>query len=123
MIVSNSSLARPATLTSAAARESGGLSGRPIFRASTRLVARCFLCCGGAIPIVGVGGVEDADTALAKIEAGASLVQVYTGFIYRGPPLIPEILRGLADEVERRGAASIGELTGTRAKEIAAEEI
>ncbi len=60
-------------------RGSGGLSGRPIFAASTQLLARCFLRLDGALPIIGVGGVEDAATALAKIEAGASLVQIYTG--------------------------------------------
>ena len=71
LIVSNTSVGRPATLTSPQARESGGLSGRPIFDLSTRMLARCFLRCGGALPLVGVGGVEDARTALVKIEAGA----------------------------------------------------
>ena len=119
LIVSNTSVGRPASLTSPEAKESGGLSGRPIFELSTRLVARCFLRCGAALPIVGVGGIEDARTALAKIEAGASLVQIYTGFIYRGPGVVGEILRGLSGELDRRGAASIGALVGARAGEIA----
>jgi dihydroorotate dehydrogenase len=120
LVVSNTSVARPPTLKSAAASESGGLSGRPIFHASTRLVAQCFLRCGATLPIVGVGGVEDARTAIAKIEAGASLVQIYTGLIYRGPGAIDEILRGLAAEVERRGLTSLSNLIGARPPEIAA---
>jgi dihydroorotate dehydrogenase len=119
LIVSNTSVGRPATLVSAAARESGGLSGRPIFDLSTRMLARCFLRCGGALPLIGVGGVEDAATALAKIEAGASLVQIYTGLIYRGPGVIGEILRGLSEAVARRGVASLAGLVGARAQQIA----
>jgi dihydroorotate dehydrogenase len=121
LIVTNTSVARPASLISAAAKESGGLSGRPIFRLSTRMVARCFLRCGGALPIIGVGGVEDAETALAKIEAGASLVQIYTGLIYRGPAVVRDILRGVSAEVARRGLTSISARTGARAAEFAEE--
>jgi dihydroorotate dehydrogenase len=120
LIVSNTSVGRPATLVSPEALETGGLSGRPIFDLSTRMLARCFVRCGGGLPLVGVGGVEDAATALAKIEAGASLVQIYTGFIYRGPGVIGEILRGLGQEVARRGVASVSGLIGARAEEIAA---
>jgi dihydroorotate dehydrogenase len=121
LIVANTSIARPAWLRSEAAKETGGLSGRPIFGLTTQLVARCFLRCGGALPIVGVGGVEDAATALEKIEAGATLVQIYTGFIYRGPGVVAEILRGLRAEIARRGRASIGEHIGARARELAGE--
>jgi dihydroorotate dehydrogenase len=120
LIVSNTSVGRPATLTSAEARETGGLSGRPIFGLSTQLLARSFLRCGAAMPIIGVGGVENAETALAKIEAGASLVQIYTGLIYRGPGVVGEILRGLSAEMSRRGWASLAERRGARAEEIAA---
>jgi dihydroorotate dehydrogenase len=119
LIVANTSIGRPATLVAPEASESGGLSGRPIFDLSTRMLARCFLRCGGALPLVGVGGVEDARTALAKIEAGASLVQIYTGLIYRGPGVVGEILRGLGQEVARRGVAAIGDLRGARAKQLA----
>jgi dihydroorotate dehydrogenase len=80
LIVSNTSVARPSSLRSAAARETGGLSGRPIFEASNRLVAYCFQRCGGALPIIGVGGIEDAAGALAKIEAGATLLQIYRDY-------------------------------------------
>jgi dihydroorotate dehydrogenase len=119
LIVSNTSIGRPATLVSPEARESGGLSGRPIFDLSTEMLARCYLRCGGALALIGVGGVEDAGTALAKIEAGASLVQIYTGLIYRGPGVVREILRGLSAEVARRGVDCVSALVGARATEIA----
>jgi dihydroorotate dehydrogenase len=119
LVVSNTSVARPLGLKSAAARETGGLSGRPIFEASTRLLARCFLRCCGALPIIGVGGIEDTRTALIKIEAGATFLQIYTGFIYRGPSAIDEILKGLRVEVRRRGLPSLRPLVGSRAAEIA----
>jgi len=120
MIVGNTTIARPASLKDARAREAGGLSGRPLFAPSTRTLARTFLRCGGALPLIGCGGVEDAETALAKIEAGAALVQIYTGLIYRGPGLIGEILAGMKRALEARGAPDIAALAGTRAREIAA---
>lgn len=119
LVVSNTSVARPQGLTSAAARETGGLSGRPIFEASTRLLAQCFLRCGRALPIIGVGGIEDLRTALTKIEAGATLLQIYTGFIYHGPSAIDEILQGLGAEIARRGLPSFQSFIGSRAAEIA----
>ena len=119
LIVANTSVGRPASLKSSAARETGGLSGRPIFDTSTRLVARCYLRTAGALPIVGVGGVEDVETALAKIEAGASLIQIYTALIYRGPAVVPEILRGLSAEAARRNVDSHSALVGARAAELA----
>ena len=100
LIVSNTTVARPASLTSRNRGESGGLSGRPLFEPSTRLLARAFLLTGGAMPLIGCGGVEDAETALAKIEAGANLVQLYTGLALRGHGIVREILEGLARAVE-----------------------
>ena len=119
LIVANTTVARPPSLCDAQAREAGGLSGRPLFAPSTRLLARAFLRCGGALPLIGCGGVEDAETALAKIEAGASLVQIYTGMIYRGPGVIAEILDGLSRALAARGAASLADLVGVGAREWA----
>ena len=85
LIVSNTTVARPQTLTSRNRNETGGLSGRPLFEPSTRLLARAHLLTGGAMTLIGCGGVEDAKTALAKIEAGANLVQLYTGLALQGP--------------------------------------
>jgi dihydroorotate dehydrogenase len=78
------------------ARESGGLSGAPLRDVSTAVIRKLARLLEGRVPIIGAGGVMSADDARAKLDAGASLVQIYTGFIYRGPPLIGEILRALA---------------------------
>jgi dihydroorotate dehydrogenase len=122
LIVSNTTVARPATLTSRNRGESGGLSGRPLFEPSTRLLARVYLLTGGAMPLIGCGGVEDAETALAKIEAGANLVQLYTGLALKGQGIIDEILEGLSRAVEARGVNRIGELVGARASAWAGRE-
>ena len=122
LIVSNTTVARPHTLTSRNRNETGGLSGRPLFEPSTRLLARAHLLTGGAMTLIGCGGVEDAETALAKIEAGANLVQLYTGLALKGAGVIDEILEGLARAVEARGLKRIGELTGARASAWAGRE-
>ena len=123
LIVSNTTVSRPSSLVSPLAAESGGLSGRPLFEASTRLVARCFLRCRDTIPIIGVGGIEDGRSALAKIEAGARLVQIYTGFVYRGPKIVGEILESLRSKVDTEGGGSLSGLIGSRAEEIVAERV
>jgi dihydroorotate dehydrogenase len=122
LVVSNTTVARPASLSSRNRAESGGLSGRPLFEPSTRLLARAYLLTGGAMPLIGCGGVEDARTALAKIEAGANLVQLYTGLALRGADVVEEILEGLACALEERGVARIGELVGARASDWAERE-
>ena len=119
LIISNTTVQRPQGLRSPAAKEAGGLSGRPLFSLSTQTLARAYLRCEGAVRLIGSGGVEDAETALAKIEAGADLVQVYTGYIYRGPALIVDILFGLREAVTRSGAAGLSALVGLRAHEFA----
>jgi dihydroorotate dehydrogenase len=115
IIVSNTTVSRP-PLKSPFAREAGGLSGVPLFALSTRQLARMSLITKGAMPLVGVGGVHDAETAWAKIEAGASLVQLYTGLVYRGPGVIGEILEGLRARLKERGFRSIEQAVGTRAE-------
>ncbi|MEX0821991.1 MAG: quinone-dependent dihydroorotate dehydrogenase [Rhodothermales bacterium] len=91
----------------------GGLSGRPLEARSTHLVRYLYRLTGGAVPIIGVGGVFSAEDAYRKICAGASLVQVYTGLVYRGPGLVRDIKRGLVDLLERDGFGSIEEAVGT----------
>jgi dihydroorotate dehydrogenase len=120
LIVSNTTIARPSSLRSAARGEAGGLSGRPLFEPSTRLLARVYQKSGGVLPLIGCGGVEDAATALAKIEAGATLIQLYSALALRGPKLIPDILGGLVRALDDRRVADIGALTGTRAADWAA---
>lgn len=100
MIVSNTTLARPSSLASALAKEPGGLSGAPLFDLSTSMLAATFLRVEGQFPLIGVGGVDGPKTAFAKIEAGASLVQLYTALVYEGPGLVTRIKRVLLARLE-----------------------
>ncbi|WP_429515107.1 quinone-dependent dihydroorotate dehydrogenase [Rhodoligotrophos appendicifer] len=114
MIVSNTTITRPA-LRSTHARETGGLSGAPLFVRSTRALARVYLATGGKIPLIGVGGITSAETAIEKIKAGATLVQLYTGLIYKGPALITEIKQGFVRYVQAHGLRSMADATGSDA--------
>ncbi len=96
VIATNTTIARDAVQGLPHADETGGLSGAPVRAASNRVVRALRAALGPGFPIIGVGGVMSADDARAKIDAGADLVQVYTGFIYRGPALVPEVARALA---------------------------
>jgi dihydroorotate dehydrogenase len=95
VIATNTTLSRAGVESSPWAQEAGGLSGRPLLERSTEIVARLSETLQGALPIVACGGIFSAEDAKAKFAAGASLVQVYTGFIYRGPGLAREIVEGL----------------------------
>ena len=95
VIATNTTLSRAVVESSPHAAEAGGLSGKPLFERSTEIVARLAEILQGEMPIIACGGIFGAKDARAKIEAGASLVQVYSGFIYRGPKLIKEIAEGL----------------------------
>lgn len=117
--VSNTTLARDG-LTDPHAREAGGLSGRPAFTRSTIMLARMYQETKGQIPLIGIGGIDSPEAALAKIEAGATLLQLYTGLIYEGPALIGRIKSHLADALRRAGAKSLADLRGTKAAEWAA---
>ena len=120
LIVSNTTIARPAFLAETAlAREAGGLSGRPVFNRSTALLANAYQRVEGAFPLVGVGGVDSAETAIAKIEAGASLVPLYTALVYQGPDLIRDINTGIARRLGQAGLPSIAALIGRKAGEWA----
>ena len=90
VIATNTTLAREAVQGLPHAAETGGLSGPPVFEASNRVIAALRAALGPGYPIIGVGGVASGADAVAKLDAGADLVQVYTGFIYRGPPLVRE---------------------------------
>jgi dihydroorotate dehydrogenase len=117
--VSNTTLSRPG-LHGGASREGGGLSGTPLFHRSTVMLGRVYQATGGKIPLIGIGGIDSGETALAKIEAGANLIQLYTGLIYEGPGLIGRIKSNLGAAVASAGAPSIAALTGRRAAEWAA---
>lgn len=96
VIATNTTIARDAVKDLPHGNETGGLSGRPVFEASNRVITLLRAALGKAYPIIGVGGVMSGADAAKKREAGADLIQVYTGFIYRGPPLVTEAARALA---------------------------
>jgi dihydroorotate dehydrogenase len=115
LIVSNTTITRPATLQSALRHELGGLSGAPLFAASTLMLARAYKLAAGKLMLIGAGGVSAPDEALVKILAGASLVQIYSAFAYQGPAMVPKLVRGLADMVRARGFANVAEAVGAGA--------
>jgi dihydroorotate dehydrogenase len=120
--VSNTTIARPG-VTGPTAAEAGGLSGRPLFHRATVMLARVHQATEGRVPLIGIGGIDSGEAALAKIEAGATLVQLYTGMIYEGPGLIGRIHTQLAKACADRRVASIAGLTGSRASEWAAKPL
>ena len=123
MIVANTTLARPSTLRETnRAKEQGGLSGRPLFRLSTRMVAETYVRAEGAFPLIGVGGIDTGGAALTKIRAGASLIQLYSSLIYKGLGLIDDIKNDLASALLRTGRDSLSEIVGADAATITAEE-
>jgi dihydroorotate dehydrogenase len=98
-ILTNTTLSREGIPPSAHRGEGGGLSGRPLFTRSTRLLAKCFLASQGKLPLIGVGGIDSPAAAIGKIRAGASLIQLYTGLVYEGPRLLPDIKGALLEEL------------------------
>ena len=123
MIVANTTLARPATLRETnRAKEQGGLSGRPLFRLSTRMVAETYVRAEGTFPLIGVGGIDSGGAALTKIRAGASLIQLYSSLIYKGLGLVENIKNDLASTLLRTGRDSLSEIVGADAATITAED-
>jgi dihydroorotate dehydrogenase len=119
MIVSNTTISRPATLRSSLAKETGGLSGAPLFDLSTAMLAQTYLRVEGQFPLIGVGGIDSADAAWRKIEAGATLVQLYSALVYEGPGLVERIKRGLVLRLEQENI-SLAALVGRKAAAFAA---
>jgi dihydroorotate dehydrogenase len=118
LIASNTASDRKGLETSADTLDAigeGGVSGRPLESRATCLVRYLYRATDGEIPIVGVGGVRDAESAYAKIRAGASLVQLYTGLVYEGPVLIKRIKEGLVTRLKEDGHVSIEDAVGTAA--------
>jgi dihydroorotate dehydrogenase len=122
MIVGNTTISRPQSLRDRErAKESGGLSGRPLFKLSTRMLAETYVRVEGAFPIVGVGGIDSGATAIAKIKAGATLLQLYTGLVYRGLGLVHEIKSDLVAALKRGQRDSLSAMVGSDAAPITAE--
>jgi len=112
LIVSNTTTQRPNTLQNGHREEVGGLSGKPLFERSTAVLRAFRKAAGPDLPIIGVGGVDSAETAYAKIRAGANAVQLYTALIYQGPGLAVRIRDGLADLLKRDGFERLADAVG-----------
>ncbi|HML30362.1 MAG TPA: quinone-dependent dihydroorotate dehydrogenase [Hyphomicrobium sp.] len=116
--VSNTTLTRNG-VKSPLASEAGGLSGQPLFNRSTAMLARVYKETGGKIPLIGIGGIGSGKQALEKIEAGATLLQLYTGLVYEGPGLIGEIKSFLTDTLKSAGQSSLAAIRGRHADDWA----
>jgi dihydroorotate dehydrogenase len=112
LIVANSTTSRPPGLRSRNAAQAGGLSGAPLFAPSTALLARVARLAAGRLVLIGVGGIFTGHHVLQKLRAGASLVQLYTGFALEGPALIPSLKRDLLAALERDGFATAADAVG-----------
>lgn len=121
LIVSNTTLARPAAIPPALAAEAGGLSGVPLMEPSTKVLGEFYRLLGGRVPLVGVGGVASGADAYAKIRAGASLVQLYSALVYEGPGLVGRIKADLAALLARDGFAHVADAVGA-AHTVAAKQ-
>jgi dihydroorotate dehydrogenase len=114
IIVGNTTISRPATLRSPRAQETGGLSGPPLMALSTTVLGRFHAMAGGRVPLIGAGGIASGADALAKIRAGASVVQLYSAMVYAGPGLVARIGRDLAARLRAEGFGSVAQAVGAR---------
>jgi dihydroorotate dehydrogenase len=119
LIVGNTTISRPSGLKSRHANELGGLSGLPLQRLSTAMLARAYLLARGRLVLIGTGGVFTGRDALVKIQAGASLVQLYSSFALSGPALVPKLKAELLTALRDARFASVQDAVGTRAQELA----
>jgi dihydroorotate dehydrogenase len=115
IVATNTTISRPAPITPDSQQvynEAGGLSGVPLKARSTEVVRHIFKNTAGKLPIIGVGGIFNADDAWEKITAGASLIQVYTGLVYEGPGIVRGIVKGLLERIEQHGLKDIRQAVG-----------
>jgi dihydroorotate dehydrogenase len=123
MIIGNTTVTRPPRLRDqATAKEAGGLSGRPLFSLSTRMLAETYVRVESAFPLIGVGGIDSGEAALAKIRAGACLIQLYSALVFHGLRLVAGIKSDLSDALRRDGLDGIDALVGADAAAMTAEE-
>jgi dihydroorotate dehydrogenase len=119
LIVSNTTISRDSVTGFQNASEAGGLSGRPLFNLATQRLAQMRLRLGPAFPIIGVGGIHSAQSAIAKLEAGANVVQLYSALVYGGLEMVEEIKSGLAQAVTERRLSNVSGLTGVAVRDWA----
>lgn len=121
IIATNTTVSRDNLRTDRSRVESygaGGLSGKPLAGRATQMIAELYELTRGRIPLIGVGGIFSADDAWEKIRAGASVVQLYTGFIYKGPGIVRQINEGLAEILRREGFTNVAQAVGSNANEL-----
>jgi dihydroorotate dehydrogenase len=121
MIVGNTTVTRPAGLRDRQSREAGGLSGRPLLPLADRMLAETYVRVEGVFPLVGAGGIDSGAGALGKIRAGASLIQIYSGLVFRGLGLVDEIKTAMLAALEGDGSHNIGDYVGADAAAVTAE--
>jgi len=122
MIVGNTTLARPPSLREIKlAQEAGGLSGSPLCALATRMLAETYVRVEGVFPLIGAGGIDSGPAALAKVRAGATLLQLYSALVFRGLGLVADIKSALVGALERQRFDSLAELTGADAAAVTAE--
>jgi dihydroorotate dehydrogenase len=115
-------VARPPGLREAAkAKEAGGLSGRPLLPLADRMLAETYVRAEGVFPLIGAGGIDSGASALAKIRAGASLIQIYSGLVFHGLGLVAEIKAALLAALDRDGRNSLADYVGADAATVTAE--
>jgi dihydroorotate dehydrogenase len=119
IVVSNTTLSRHGLKDASFATETGGLSGRPLFARATRMLARVYQLSEGKLPLIGVGGIDSGAAALAKIKAGASLLQLYTGLVFEGLKLIGSVKQALVEAMKDAKAESLAPLIGRDADQWA----
>ena len=119
LIVGNTTISRPPGLKSSHATEAGGLSGLPLQRLATAVLARACMLTRGRMVLIGAGGVFTGRDVLTKLQAGASLVQLYTSFAFHGPALIPRLKMELLAALDDAGFATVQDAIGTRTEELA----
>src|SRR5580700_6203603 len=123
MIVGNTTVARPKSLhVIEQAKEAGGLSGGPLYPLANRMLAETYVRVEGVFPLIGAGGIDSGATALGKIRTGASLIQVYSGLVFRGLGLIAEIKNALLDALAAEGQDNLQDFVGVDAAAVTAEE-
>lgn len=121
MVISNTTIERPADLPPGMTAQAGGLSGPPVRDRALEVLADMYRLTGHKLPIIGVGGISSAADAYARIRAGASLVQIYTALVYEGPSLVAGIVNGLAELLQADGLTHISQAVGAAAHDTPAE--
>jgi dihydroorotate dehydrogenase len=123
VMISNTTLSRAGIVESATAREAGGLSGAPLFLRSTIMLARFRQQLPKTLPLIGIGGIGNAENAWDKLEAGASLIQLYSCMVYEGPMIARKICKGIAAKMDKENLSDLSQVTGRRSSDWANREL